>query len=241
MNAQFTLEIADLFAGYGAISVLNGVSLTVRQGTITTLLGTNGAGKTTLMRALCGLIAASGGTIRLDGRDITSMPSHDRVGAGLVLVPEGRLIFPKMNVEHNLRLGAISARARAKAADSLEAVYTRFPRLRERCFQLAGTMSGGEQQMLAVGRGLMGNPRLILLDEPTLGLAPIMVKEVFKMIEELKREGFTILLAEQNAQKAMDVADYAYVLDHGRIGLQGASVELTHSDDVRRIYLGQTH
>ncbi len=232
------LTVTGLSAGYGLITVLNNVALTVREGTVTTLLGSNGAGKSTLMRALSGLIHAKSGTILLEGQDITAAASHDRVDAGLVLVPEGRLIFPTMNVEHNLRLGAISERARGEAMQRIEGVYQRFPRLRERRGQLAGTMSGGEQQMLAVGRGLMGNPKLLLLDEPTLGLAPIMVKRIFETIDELRRDGFTILLAEQNAHKATEIADYAYVLDHGHIALEGTGEALLGSEEVRQIYLG---
>jgi len=232
------LEVLGLNAGYGNVPIIHDLSMTVREASVTTLIGGNGAGKTTLMRVLSGLIDATSGVVRFQGRDITRSPPHDRVNSGLILIPEGRLVFPKMTVAQNLRLGAITHRARASHAAMVKDVYARFPRLKERSTQLAGTMSGGEQQMLALGRGLMGKPRLLLMDEPTLGLAPIMVKQVFQAIEELRRDGFTILLAEQNARRALELADDAYVIENGRIKLSGHSADLMKSDDVRRIYLG---
>jgi branched-chain amino acid transport system ATP-binding protein len=236
--ANLALEVIGLNAGYGVVSILHDVSLKVTEGTVTTLVGANGAGKTTLMRVVSGLLEAASGSVRLHGQDITHAPTHARVNSGLVLIPEGRLIFPKMTVEQNLLLGAITRRARASHSVTETDVFSRFPRLKERRMQLAGTMSGGEQQMLALGRGLMGKPRLVLMDEPTLGLAPIMVKQVFQTIEELRRDGFTILLAEQNARQALELADDAYVIENGRIKLSGPGPELARSEHVRRIYLG---
>lgn len=232
------LSVSGLRASYGPVQVLFDVDFEVAKGSVTTLIGANGAGKTTIMKSLAGLVAPTDGEIRFEGRDITRVPSHDRVNSGLCLIPEGRLVFPGMSVEQNLRLGAIAPAARAGHNQMLAEVFDRFPRLRERRSQLAGLMSGGEQQMLALGRGLMARPHLILMDEPTLGLAPVMVKQVFETIVELRDAGFTILLAEQNAKVALELADRAYLLENGRVALSGPGAELLASPDVRRAYLG---
>ncbi|ETX29195.1 ABC transporter ATP-binding protein [Roseivivax isoporae] len=232
------LSVTGLRAAYGPVQVLFDVDFDVAAGSVTTLIGANGAGKTTIMKSVAGLVSATGGTIRFEGRDITRTASHDRVDAGLCLIPEGRLVFPGMTVEQNLRLGAIAPRARAGHSGMLQEVFRRFPRLEERRAQQAGLMSGGEQQMLALGRGLMARPRLILMDEPTLGLAPVMVKQVFETIEELRTAGFTILLAEQNARVALELADRAYLLENGRVALSGPGSDLLGSPEVRRAYLG---
>lgn len=232
------LSVHNLRAAYGPVQVLFDVDFEVAPGSVTTLIGANGAGKTTIMKSVAGLMMPIGGEIRFEGRDITRAPSHDRVNSGLSLIPEGRLVFPGMTVEQNLRLGAIAPAARPGHSEMLAEVFRRFPRLEERRNQHAGLMSGGEQQMLALGRGLMARPRLILMDEPTLGLAPVMVKQVFETIRELRASGFTILLAEQNARVALELADQAYLLENGRVALSGPGVELLDSDDVRRAYLG---
>jgi len=232
------LSVHDLTVAYGQVQVLFGVDFAVPRGSVTTLIGANGAGKTTIMKTLAGMVAPRSGTILFEGRDIAHLPSHDRVDGGLALIPEGRLVFAGMTVEHNLRLGAIAPSARAGHDEMLAEVYRRFPRLEERRHQRAGLMSGGEQQMLALGRGLMARPRLILMDEPTLGLAPVMVKKVFETIAELRAAGFTILLAEQNARVALELADHAYLLENGRIAMTGTGADMLASPEVRRAYLG---
>lgn len=232
------LSVHDLTVAYGQVQVLFGVDFAVPRGSVTTLIGANGAGKTTIMKTLAGMVAPRSGTVLFEGRDIAHLPSHDRVNGGLALIPEGRLVFAGMTVEQNLRLGAIAPSARAGHDEMLAEVYRRFPRLEERRHQRAGLMSGGEQQMLALGRGLMARPRLILMDEPTLGLAPVMVKKVFETIAELRAAGFTILLAEQNARVALELADHAYLLENGRIAMTGTGAEMLASPQVRRAYLG---
>lgn len=232
------LSVQTLRAAYGPVQVLFDVDFEVAAGSVTTLIGANGAGKTTIMKSLAGLVMPIGGKILFEGRDFTHAPSHDRVNSGLSLIPEGRLVFPGMTVEQNLRLGAIAPAARSGLTEMLVDVFRRFPRLEERRTQNAGLMSGGEQQMLALGRGLMARPRLILMDEPTLGLAPVMVKQVFQTIKELRDSGFTILLAEQNARVALELADQAYLLENGRVALSGPGAELLDSHEVRRAYLG---
>ncbi len=236
MNAL--LEVENIVAGYGDVVILNGVSLSVAAGEVTALIGGNGAGKTTLMRVIAGLIAPSAGSVRFADRAITRQPSHARVDGGIALVPEGRLIFPHMSVEENLRIGAIVPHARAKAAERIAEAYALFPRLAERRWQLGGTLSGGEQQMLAIARGLMSGPRLLLLDEPTLGLAPIMTRLVFDTIEALVAKGLTILLAEQNALQSLAVAGRAYVVENGRIALEGPAADLAKDARVKQAYLG---
>ncbi|MBJ2151596.1 ABC transporter ATP-binding protein [Paracoccus sp. IB05] len=233
------LSVEKLEAGYGRVQILRGISLSIAAGTVTALVGPNGAGKTTLMKAIAGMIPARSGQIRFDGRDILAMPSYQRVESGIALVPEGRLIFARLSVEQNLRLGAVVPHARSKADQTLAEIYERFPRLAERRNQVAGSMSGGEQQMLALGRGLMSQPRLILLDEPTLGLAPIMVARVFEVIAELRQAGFTILLSEQNSHLALGACDYAYLIENGSIHLQGTGADLAGNDEVQRLYMGR--
>ena len=232
------LSAHDLEGGYGAVQILHRLSLTVAQGSITTLVGANGAGKTTLMRVLAGLLPVRGGTIRFAGRDITATTTAARVDAGLTLVPEGRLVFPTLTVEENLRLGAISPHARAGARPRLQEMWSLFPRLIERRNQSAGSLSGGEQQMLAIARGLMAQPTVLLLDEPTLGLAPTMANLIFQTIDTLRAQGLTILLAEQDLRRALSVADHAYVIENGRVALEGSGRSLIDDPRVRSAYLG---
>ncbi|SFU18909.1 ABC transporter ATP-binding protein [Mesorhizobium sp. YR577] len=233
------LAVKGLSSGYGPVTILREIDIEAAPGSVTALVGANGAGKTTLMKTIAGLIPAWTGEIRFDGQDITQAATHHRVDRGIVLVPEGRMVFALLSVEQNLRLGAIAPRARKNVSERLEEAFRRFPRLHERKAQLAGSMSGGEQQMLAIGRGLMAKPRIILLDEPTLGLAPIMVKQVFAVIEDLRKDGYTILLSEQNSRLALEIADYGYIIESGRVQLSGPGPELVDMPDVRRLYLGR--
>ncbi len=232
------LELQKINAGYGDLQVLWDVDLSVDKGEIVSLLGSNGAGKTTTLRVVSGLLKPFSGKVLFNGNDITKLPSHKRVEMGLALVPEGRQLFPEMSVLDNLEMGAYTKRAREKFADTLEWVFSLFPKLKERKTQLAGTMSGGEQQMLAIARGLMSRPEVLMLDEPSMGLAPKLVLEIFGTIKKLREEGVTILLVEQNAKAALDISDRAYILETGRIVLQGASQELLGMDEVRKAYLG---
>jgi len=232
------LAARGLVAGYGPLTILHGIDLEVAAGSVTALVGANGAGKTTIMRVLAGLLPLRGGSLRLHGGEVGGQDAHERVEAGVALVPEGRLVFPNLSVAQNLRLGAIAPRARAGAAERLQQVYRRFPRLLERRGQAAATLSGGEQQMLAIGRGLMMKPDLLLLDEPTLGLAPIMVRELFRIVRELREDGYTLLLAEQNVHLALEVADQAYVIENGRIAATGAGAALAETPEGRRAFLG---
>ncbi len=232
------LEAESVFAGYGDIEIVHGLGFAAAAGEVTALVGANGAGKTTLMRALAGVLPLTGGGLRFAGREITRMPAHARVEAGIVLVPEGRLIFPHMSVAENLRIGAINPRARRDAARTTDEVYALFPRLAERRLQLGGTLSGGEQQMLALGRGLMAKPRLLLLDEPTLGLAPIMAKLIFATIERLAQSGLTIVIAEQDVGQTLAIADRAHVIENGRLALSGAGTTLLDDPRVKAAYLG---
>ena len=231
------LEVRDLRAGYGAITVLHGLSLAVAAGEIVAVLGANGAGKTTLNRALSGLLRPQGGTIRFDGNDITGADHADIVRAGLIHVPEGRRIFPDLSVRDNLLLGAF-ARGRAQRARTLDEVLTLFPRLRERLRQHAGLMSGGEQQMVAIGRGLMAQPKLLILDEPSLGLSPLLVEELFALIARLHARGLSILIVEQNVVQSLALADRAYVVEHGVIALSGPASDLAEDQRLRAAYLG---
>jgi branched-chain amino acid transport system ATP-binding protein len=234
-----TLLAADsVVAGYGEVIVVHGVAIGAEEGRITALIGANGAGKTTLMRAIAGVLPLAAGALTFAGRAIDRLRAHGRVEAGLVLVPEGRLIFPHMTVEENLRIGAINRRARPVLAEGLDEVYALFPRLAERRRQLGGTLSGGEQQMLALARGLMAKPRLLLLDEPTLGLAPIMTRLIFETLARLRAAGLTILLAEQDVAQTLALADRAYVLENGRIALEGSGRELLDDPRVKAAYLG---
>ncbi len=238
MSGGALLEVGGLAGGYGPLRVLHGVDFAVPAGRIAALVGGNGAGKTTTMAMLAGLLAPSAGTIRYRGEAVGGWSPAQRVDAGLVLVPEGRLVFPDMTVEENLRLGAIGRQARPHTAEGLETVYGRFPRLAERRRQAAGTLSGGEQQMLALGRGLMSRPHLLLLDEPSLGLAPVMVDLIFDAIGDLAGAGMTILLSEQNVGLSLELAERAYVLENGAIALSGSGRDLLGNAEVQRAYLG---
>jgi len=232
-----TLEVSGLTVAYGRTEAVRGIDLLVGEGQVVTLIGANGAGKTTILRALSGLLRPRAGTIRLDGADIAGLPAHRIAALGMVQVPEGRQVFSHLTVAENLRLGAWTTRD-AAARHHLESVLARFPRLRERLTQQAGALSGGEQQMLAMGRAMMAAPRLLLLDEPSMGLAPLFVEEIFALIAELKAEGVTILLVEQNASAALDVADTAYVLEVGRITLSGPAWKVATDPAVVAAYLG---
>ena len=232
------LEVRDLEAQYGWTKVLHGLSFAVEEGGITTILGANGAGKTTTLRAVCGMVKTRG-EVRFDGRAITGRATEDLVRLGIAHVPEGRGTFVNLTVEENLRLGAYARGGRGSRADDLQAAYRYFPVLAERKRQLAGTLSGGEQQMLAVARGLMLRPKLLLLDEPSLGLAPLVVREIFRIVRTINREqGVSVLLVEQNAAIALDLADHVYLLETGRVVMEGPASDLKQNDAVRRSYLG---
>jgi branched-chain amino acid transport system ATP-binding protein len=231
------LDVSDLRGGYGRVEVLHGVDLQVHAGEIVALLGSNGAGKTTLNAIVCGLVPASGGRVTFDGADLTNRHYRDIVKAGLIQVPEGRRIFPNLSVRENLELGAF-ARARERRAANLERVFATFPRLAERTTQRAGTMSGGEQQMLAIGRGLMAEPRLLILDEPSLGLSPLLVEELFALIQRLHAEGLSVLLVEQNVGQSLAIAQRAVVLENGSPRFVGTPAELLASSELKRAYLG---
>jgi branched-chain amino acid transport system ATP-binding protein len=232
------LELTDVKVTYGRIEALHGISLHVNAGEVVALIGANGAGKTTTMRAISGLRPVSAGSIRFDGEDITHLRADLRVVRGLCQSPEGRQIFPGMTVFENLDMGAYTRRDRAAVAEDLERVYSLFPRLRERSKQVAGTMSGGEQQMLAMGRALMARPKLLLLDEPSMGLAPMLIQQIFSIITEISKQGTTILVVEQNAQQALSRSDRAYVLETGNIIKEGSGSDLLHDPAVREAYLG---
>jgi branched-chain amino acid transport system ATP-binding protein len=232
------LEIKDLNVYYGVIHALKGISLTVNEGEIVTLIGANGAGKTTTLRTISGLIKPSKGSIILEGKDITGMPATRRVETGISQVPEGRRIFPEMSVLENLELGAFLRKDKGGIKSDIEKVYGRFPILGDRKKQTAGTLSGGEQQMLAMGRALMSRPRILLLDEPSMGLAPLLVREIFEIIQDINSTGTTILLVEQNAHMALSIADRGYVLETGSIVLSGTGEELAASTEIQKSYLG---
>ena len=238
--ADILLQVENLDAAYGAVQVVWGVSLRVEQGKVVSLIGPNGAGKTTTLKVLAGLLPAKNGRICFRGQDVTKEPSHKRVERKLSLIPEERQLWPRMTVEENLVMGAYPARLRPKARENLDRIYEMFPRLKERRGQAAGTLSGGEQQMCAIGRGLMADPMLLLLDEPSLGLAPMLVEEVFQYVRRIAAQGVTILLAGQNANYALQVSDYCYVMETGRVALEGPSAELVTNDHVRCAYLGAT-
>jgi branched-chain amino acid transport system ATP-binding protein len=231
------LEVSDLVAGYGGVPVLRGVSLSVNGGEIVAVLGANGVGKTTLNRAISCLIARTGGTIRFDGMPIDGLSAPDIVAAGLIHVPEGRKIFPNMSVRENLELGSYR-RGKANRALNLERVFAIFPRLMERAAQYAGTLSGGEQQMLAIGRGLMAEPRLIIMDEPSLGLSPLLVEEMFALIARIASEGLAVMLVEQNVVQSLELAARAYVLENGAVVMQGAAETLKRDPRLMKTYLG---
>jgi branched-chain amino acid transport system ATP-binding protein len=232
------LDVRNLHAGYGEVAVLRDVSFAVTDGAITALIGSNGSGKTTMMRAVAGLLPARSGRIDFAGRDLTHARPSERVEAGLVLVPEGRLVFPEFTVEDTLRVGAYCTRARAGMAERKAQMYALFPRLYERRRSPAGALSGGEQQMLAIARGLMSAPSLLLLDEPSLGLAPVVVAQLFEAIVAIAKSGVAVCLVEQDVNLSLEIADYAYVLENGAIVLRGPARELIQSDQVRTSYLG---
>ena len=238
MTEPAILEVRDLSVSYGAIKALKGVSLTLARGEIVTLIGANGAGKTTTLRAIMGLVPAAGGEVRYDGAPTRSRPTHRLVREGLVLVPEGRIVFANLSVHENLEMGAYSRRDPGIASD-YEKVYALFPRLKERLLQTAGTLSGGEQQMLAIGRALMSKPKVLLLDEPSLGLAPIVVHAIFEAIEQIHRAGTPVLLVEQNANAALRHSNRAYVLETGQVALEGTSAEVAANPKVKEAYLGE--
>jgi branched-chain amino acid transport system ATP-binding protein len=231
------LEVEDIHAHYGAIEALRGISLYVKDGEVVTLIGANGAGKSTTLRSISGLTPATGGSIKFDGEDITRLPAHDIVGRGIALSPEGRHCFPRMTVRENLDLGAYRRKG-PEVAEDFDRVFELFPRLKEREKQKAGTMSGGEQQMLAIGRALMARPRLLMLDEPSMGIAPILVQRIYETITEINHSGVAILLVEQNANYALDIARRGYVLETGRIVLANDSAQLRDDPDVQKAYLG---
>lgn len=231
------LTVNDINVYYGAIHAIKGVSLEVNEGEIVTLIGANGAGKSTTLKTISGLMRPKTGSIEFEGQDITKVPAHQIVKMGISQVPEGRRIFMQMTVKENLEMGAFTAPA-SSIQDSMDNVYQHFPRLKERYKQVAGTLSGGELQMLAMGRALMNNPKLMMMDEPSMGLAPVLVEDIFEIIHNLHQAGTTILLVEQNAQMALSIADRAYVIETGNVTLSGDAKELMHNDSVRKAYLG---
>ena len=232
------LKIQDLHVSYGAVRAIKGISLEVNDGELVSLIGANGAGKTTTLHTISGLVPAESGSIMLDGTDLSKTAPNRIIELGLAHVPEGRHVFARMTVEENLMMGAYIVRDKAKIKKQLAMVYDHFPRLSERARQLAGTLSGGEQQMLAMGRALMTEPRMLLLDEPSMGLSPILVKEIFSIVKTLHSDGITVLLVEQNAKMALSISDRAYVLETGLISMSGRARDLLHDDKVRRAYLG---
>lgn len=233
------LEVKDLYVNYGAIEAIKGISFTVQPGEIVTLIGANGAGKTTTLHTISGLVKAKSGSITYNGTDLQKIDPSKIISLGIAHVPEGRHVFPEMTVEENLQMGAFISENKEETAAAMQDVYEKFPRLRERRRQLAGTLSGGEQQMVAVGRALMGKPSIILMDEPSMGLSPLLVKEVFAIIKEIHAAGITVLLNEQNAKMALSIADRAYVLETGTISISGDAQELLKDERVKKAYLGQ--
>ena len=233
------LEVNDLQVYYGMIHAIKGVSFHVNEGEIIALIGANGAGKTTILHTITGLLAPKGGEVVFEGKDITKTPAHKIVELGMAHVPEGRRVFAQLSVYQNLKMGAYTRSDKNEIEESLEMVYKRFPRLEERKNQMAGTLSGGEQQMLAMGRALMSKPRIILMDEPSMGLSPILVNEIFDIIQSVSASGTTVLLVEQNAKKALSIADRAYVLETGKISLDGSAKDLLNDDSIKKAYLGE--
>lgn len=231
------LKVDDINVYYGSIHAVKGISFEVNEGEIVTLIGANGAGKSTTLNTVAGLLRPKRGTIEFEGESLTGIPAHKIVSKGIALCPEGRRVFLQMSVRENLEMGAFT-RDDSEAKETIETVFERFPRLKERENQSAGTLSGGEQQMLAMGRALMSKPRLLMLDEPSMGLAPILVEEIFDIIDELHKSGTTVLLVEQNAQMALSIADRAYVLETGTVSMSGTAAELANDDRVRKAYLG---
>ncbi len=235
---EIMLELQDISSGYGEVQVLWDVSMKLEKGKLTTMIGSNGAGKTTTLRTIMHLIKPWGGKIFFEGADVTNKPAHAKAASGLVLVPEGRQLFTNMSVRENLEMGAFSERARKDIKPNVEKVFKLFPRLKERESQHAGTLSGGEQQMLAIGRGIMAEPDILMFDEPSLGLAPILVQELFTIIGELRKQNLTMLLIEQNVHLALTVSDYAYVLTNGRIEIEGLASDVQKMGSIRKAYLG---
>lgn len=233
------LEIHDLEVNYGVIKAIRGVSFEVGQGEVIALIGANGAGKTTILHTVTGLIPARHGSILFNGKELTKTPAHKIVSMGMAHVPEGRRVFQQLTVYENLMMGAYTRKDKAEIAESLKNVYERFPRLEERRTQIAGTLSGGEQQMLAMGRALMSKPSIILMDEPSMGLSPLYVNEIFDIIQKIRAGGTTVLLVEQNAKKALSIADRAYVLETGTIKLSGAASDLINDESIKKAYLGE--
>ncbi|MBP5454762.1 MAG: ABC transporter ATP-binding protein [Lachnospiraceae bacterium] len=233
------LSVKDLHVHYGVIEAIKGIDFEVNKGEVIALIGANGAGKTTTLHAVSGLIQASKGTVTFEDKDITNVPGHKIVSMGMAHVPEGRRVFQELSVLQNLKMGAYTRKDKKGIEETLEMVYTRFPRLKERKNQLAGTLSGGEQQMLAMGRALMSHPSIILMDEPSMGLSPIFVNEIFDIIKEVSASGTTVLLVEQNAKKALSIADRAYVLETGKIVLEGNAKDLLNDDSIKKAYLGE--
>lgn len=232
------LEVRNLNVYFGVIQAIKDISFDVNQGEVVALIGANGAGKTTTLHTVTGLLSAESGTISLDGKDITKTPAHKIVSMGMAHVPEGRRVFASLSVYDNLKMGAYTRKDKREIQSSLEMVFSAFPRLEERRNQIAGTLSGGEQQMLAMGRALMSKPRILLMDEPSMGLSPLYVNEIFTIIEKIQSEGTTVLLVEQNAKKALSIADRAYVLETGRIIMEGKASDLLEDERVRKAYLG---
>ena len=233
------LEVKDLEVYYGVIQAIKGVSFQVNQGEVIALIGANGAGKTTILHTITGLLSPKRGSVMFEGKEITKVPAHKIVSMGMAHVPEGRRVFAELSVYENLKMGAYTRKDKKEIEESLANVYKRFPRLEERKNQMAGTLSGGEQQMLAMGRALMSKPKIILMDEPSMGLSPIMVNEIFDIIRAVSEGGTTVLLVEQNAKKALGIADRAYVLETGKIVLEGKVEELLENDSIKKAYLGE--
>ena len=232
------LEVRNVESGYGDVQVLWGANIWLEKGQLTSLVGGNGVGKTTLLKTVMGLVNPRAGSVMFDGKDVSKMSAHQKAAMGLILVPEGRQLFTDMTVHENLEMGAAPARAKKRMSQNFERVYEMFPRLKERLDQEAGTLSGGERQMLAVARGLMGDPVVLMIDEMSLGLAPVLVLGLFESLRKLKDEGLTVLLVEQNVQMALAVSEYGFVLSHGKVELHGKSEDLAHDDHVRSAYLG---
>ena len=232
------LELNNVDAGYDGFQALFGISMQVNAGEAVAVIGANGAGKTTLLRVISGLLPATAGAMLMEGTDLRAIPAHAIVENGIAHVPESRRLFPRLTVEDNLKMGGFIPAARASFADRLAYVYELFPRLKERRTQLAGTLSGGEQQMCAIARALMSKPKLVLLDEPSMGLAPVVVQQVFELVRRIRAEGYTVLIVEQNVRQVLKVVDRAYLLEVGRIATSGAAAELAGSDDIRKAYMG---
>ena len=233
------LEVKDLNVYYGMIQAIKGISFEVNQGEVIALIGANGAGKTTTLHTITGLLSPKKGSVLFEGQDITKVPAHKIVSMGMAHVPEGRRVFSQLSVYENLKLGAYTRKDKSNIDKELQSIYERFPRLAERKNQLAGTLSGGEQQMLAMGRALMSKPSIVLMDEPSMGLSPILVNEIFDIIESISKSGTTVLLVEQNAKKALSIADRAYVLETGKVVLEGDAKDLLENDSIKKAYLGE--